>query len=68
MPSYLVVDISVNDWEPFREYLRLAPPIEKATGALSASAWPSSHPPSTSRTTSAPLPMPPRGNCVRARA
>jgi uncharacterized protein (DUF1330 family) len=33
MPAYLVVDISVNDWEPFREYVRLAPPIEEQGGA-----------------------------------
>jgi uncharacterized protein (DUF1330 family) len=33
MPAYLVVDISVTDWEPFREYVRLAPPIEEHGGA-----------------------------------
>jgi uncharacterized protein (DUF1330 family) len=33
MPAYLVVDISVNDWEPFREYVRQAPPIEDHDGA-----------------------------------
>jgi uncharacterized protein (DUF1330 family) len=32
MPAYLVVDISVTDWEPFREYVRQAPPIEEQGG------------------------------------
>ena len=32
MPAYRIVDISVSNWEPFREYVRLAPPIEEQGG------------------------------------